>query len=550
MTENSSQHSTSISKSSQDPLQQYHTKIAMRPVLITLLEAIVPEALYNLTQCVVAFVIMHYLYLYVNEQAGIVSFLFCYVLINLVPIAISDSVIQTAQNQISKLLETGKLAAARIYFSYVFVFGLFVNCLFTFGILFGLKTQLAQFVMWRQFTVEEKSVFTIFVCLFALFYFLYSASRIFSIQGKSNIILNFVFLIIQVYVVANSVFYLHMREIMINFTQFIPAVVSPVVIGACIQFFKALRILKSKFKYENILYCDKASFKPFRFTILLDICKNTLYYVYVNIGDQLIPVFTAQILNYYDISPVSFTLIYIEMTNSLNKSIINNLDIIFRINLQLKRYERVYQFFLAAFIILCLNFLFQILTFSLRNYIYKQVFHGEDNSSILQYHSSIDGLIGTFNAFTMAVIRSDSRKSLGLTIGSYKLLLSVAFWFVAKYTNMGNSYFSSILYYYKYCIDLVGIGFYILFFQKFYKLKKQNIIPEDYTQVKPKLLVLQEIQTIEPISRNTSVDDSKSKEINTSKELIYSSKIDVAVSQSWTQDDAKEIMNSKNDFKK
>ncbi|CAL6096796.1 Hypothetical_protein [Hexamita inflata] len=150
----------------------------------------------------------------------------------------------------------------------------------------------------------------------------------------------------------------------------------------------------------------------------------------------------------------------------------------------------------------------------------------------------------------MATIRADSKKTLGLIIGSYKLLLSVGFWFVSKYTNAGNSYFSSILYFYKYCVDIVGIGFYILFFQKFYKLKKQNILTEEIVLVKPKKLVLQEIQAIDSISRNSSVDDSKSKEINASKELIYSSKIDAVVSQSWTQDDFKETQNAKRDFKK
>ncbi|CAL6028749.1 Hypothetical_protein [Hexamita inflata] len=107
-----------------------------------------------------------------------------------------------------------------------------------------------------------------------------------------------------------------------------------------------------------------------------------------------------------------------------------------------------------------------------------------------------------------------------------------------------------ILYFYKYCVDLVGMGFYILFFQQFYKLKKQNIFSEEIVQVKPKKLVLQEIQAIDSISRNSSVDDSKSKEINISKELIYCSKIDAVVSQSWTQDDVKETQNAKRDFKK
>ncbi|CAL6096752.1 Hypothetical_protein [Hexamita inflata] len=393
MTDNSSQHSTSISKSSQDPLQQYHSKIAMQPIMKTLLEAIIPDAICNLTSSIVAFIIMHYLYLYVEDQAGVISFLFCYVLINLVSITLCDSVLQTAKFQISKLLETNKLGAARIYFSYVVLVGPFINCALTLGILLGLRTYLAQFVMWRQHTAEEKSVFIIFVVVFALFHFFYSLDRLFSVQGKSGIAKNFVLQVIQMYVVTSTVFFIQINEIQINFTQFIPAVVSPVVIGATIQLFKSFRILKQKFKFENILYCEKASFKPFRFSIILDVCQNTLYFVFTNVGDALIPVFTTQILSYYDTSAVAFTIIYIEMTNSINKSIISNLDVVFRINLQLKRYDRVYHFFVAAVIILCVNFVYQTLTFSLRNYIYKQVFHGEVNPSMQLYHSSIDGLI-------------------------------------------------------------------------------------------------------------------------------------------------------------
>ncbi|CAL6028751.1 Hypothetical_protein [Hexamita inflata] len=300
--------------------------------------------------------------------------------------------------------------------------------------------------MWRQHTAEEKSFFIIFVVVFALFHFFYSLNRVFSVQGKSGIAQNFTLQVVQMYIITSTIFFIQINEIQINFTQFIPAVVSSVVIGAMIQLFKSFRIQKKKFKYDNILYCEKISFKPFRFTTMLDICKNALYYVYINVGDALIPVFTTQILSYYDTS-AAFTIIYIEMTNSLKKqSIISNLDEVFRINLQLKKYDRVYHFFMAAVIVLCINFAFQILTFALRNYIYKQVFHGEVNPSTQLYHSSIDGLMGTFNAFTMATIRADSRKTLGLIIGSYKLLLSVGFWFVSKYTNAGNSYFSSILY--------------------------------------------------------------------------------------------------------
>ncbi|CAL6014516.1 MatE_and transmembrane domain-containing protein [Hexamita inflata] len=221
----------------------------------------------------------------------------------------------------------------------------------------------------------------------------------------------------------------------------------------------------------------------------------------------------------------------------------------FRINMQLKRYDRIYEFFMSSFAFLFINLGFQIITFAIRNIVYKAIFNGEFEDSFQFYHSSIDGLIGTFNAYTMAVIRSDSNMKVGIVVGAFKLILSISFWLVGKYTNNGNSHYSTMVYFYKYCVDIIGLGFFILILLKFVKLRKFNVQEEsDINSKQPPTLILQEMQPIDPISRNTSTDrDSKSKdqskEALTSKEFTKSSKIDLVISQqsqSWTNEEGKD----------
>ncbi|CAL6065768.1 Hypothetical_protein [Hexamita inflata] len=227
--------------------------------------------------------------------------------------------------------------------------------------------------------------------------------------------------------------------------------------------------------------------------------------------------------------------------------------------MQLKRYDRCYQFLASTFVIFFVNLAFQIITFSIRNVVYKAIFQGEFDETFTFYHCCLDGLLGTFNAFTMAVIKSESTMRVGLVLGSVKMLLSVGFYLVGYYVNKGMAHFSSFVYYYKYCVDVLGFGFFILYFIKFYKLKKYN--QDNITQSKnnsiaqinnsqlrqqnksnntvvrnsePRL-VLQQMQPIDNLSRNTSTEnttESKSKE----QSDVRASKYDVIYSQNVSDD--------------
>ncbi|CAL6109577.1 Hypothetical_protein [Hexamita inflata] len=225
--------------------------------------------------------------------------------------------------------------------------------------------------------------------------------------------------------------------------------------------------------------------------------------------------------------------------------------------MQLKRYDRCYQFLASTFAMFFVNLALQIITFSIRNVIYKAIFKGQFDETFTFYHCCLDGLLGTFNAYTMAVIKSESTMRVGLVLGSVKILLSVGFYLVGYYVNKGMAHFSSFVYYYKYCVDVLGFGFFILYFIKFYKLKKYN--QDDITQSKnnsvinnseirqqnksnntvvrnsePPRLVLQQMQPIDYLSRNTSTEnttESKSKESD-----IRASKYDVIYSQNVSDD--------------
>ncbi|CAL5970837.1 Hypothetical_protein [Hexamita inflata] len=267
---------------------------------------------------------------------------------------------------------------------------------------------------------------------------------------------------------------------------------------------------------------------------------------YFNLGDALNYFFTFQLVSYDDVTIVSFTLIQLQLSNALNQSVMNNLGSAMRLNSQLKRYDRVFGIFKAAFIVLFFNFAFQIITFSIRNVIFNLIFMKELKPSNEFYHASLDGIFGTFNAFTVALIRSEQKQGKGIIIGTFKLIISVGIWFVAKYTNQGNSHFSAMLYFYKYCVDIIGLGFYVLIFAKYRKLKLNSKIEEQQTvqhkvELEAPKLVLQQIKDLENISRNTSTDrESKSKEITTSRDIQKSSKQDVFLSQSWALEENKE----------
>ncbi|CAL6094722.1 Hypothetical_protein [Hexamita inflata] len=92
---------------------------------------------------------------------------------------------------------------------------------------------------------------------------------------------------------------------------------------------------------------------------------------------------------------------------------------------------------------------------------------------------------------------------------------------VRQFANSGNAQFSYMLYYYKYCVDIVGVAFYLIILMKL-RLRNRNQVEE----IDKPQLVLQCVQTIEPISRDSETE-TKSKEYtsrdaNASKDLIQS----------------------------
>ncbi|CAL6065782.1 MatE_and transmembrane domain-containing protein [Hexamita inflata] len=268
-----------------------------------------------------------------------------------------------------------------------------------------------------------------------------------------------------------------------------------------------------KIHYKNIHFIQKGLFKPFRPKVLLDIFKQTCYYVLLNSGQVFQYAFTyASVIQQEQYLIVSYSIFFIELCNSLNKAVINNMDSVFRINMQLKRYDRCYQFLLSAFIMFFANLALQILTFSIRNVAFKAIFLGNFSDSLIFYHCCIDGLLGTFNAYTMAVIKSESTMRVGLVIGATKMLMATLFWYVGYLLNLKKSHFSSLVFYYRYCVDILGFGFFILFYRKLLKLKLQTTDQPNTTvkrEVEPPKLILQEMQPIDHISRNISGDDSQ-----------------------------------------
>ncbi|CAL6084066.1 Hypothetical_protein [Hexamita inflata] len=120
------------------------------------------------------------------------------------------------------------------------------------------------------------------------------------------------------------------------------------------------------------------------------------------------------------------------------------------------------------------------------------------------------------------------------------MALSGCFWYVGSKLNTQSAHFSTMIYYYRYCVDILGFGFFILYYIKFSKLRNLNV-PDDKPvqniQNAPKL-VLFEMQPIEPIRH--SIDTSKectdqSRQDIMSKEVTKSSKVEVIFSQSMTE---------------
>ncbi|CAL6090987.1 MatE_and transmembrane domain-containing protein [Hexamita inflata] len=400
-------------------------------------------------------------------------------------------------------------------------------------------------MLWWELDEQWDTFYTWLVVLFALFYFALASRKLLHAEGLFGLELahGFSFLAAQFYVLTAAVLFAQMLGREVDLFTFIPAFAVPLVSGAVVQFCGAFHARAKKVAYQNTHFLQRALFRPFRPRVLLDVFSNTCYFVLLNSGEAFQYALTySAIVQDSEYQIVTFSILLVELSNCLNKAIAATLGPAFRINLQLKRYDRVFQLFASAFGLFFANLGFQIIAFAVRNKLYRAVFNGDFEDSVQFYHCSLDGLLGTFNAYTMAVVRSDSSKQVGLLLGSIKMALSGCFWYVGYQLNTSSCHFSSMIFYYRYCGDILGFGFYTLYFIKFLKLRKFNVSDEPvHVEVKPPKLVLQEMQPIDPISRNST--DSKSKDQSkeaTSKEYTKSSKLDLFQSQSWTGDEGKD----------
>ncbi|CAL6090931.1 MatE_and transmembrane domain-containing protein [Hexamita inflata] len=548
--ESQSQHSSILSNASQDPVQIHQTSIIMKPIFQVCFNSIMPEFIYLIARSAVIFMIWHYLEVYTEEDGTVITSS-TLILINLINKVVGDSFIEAGSQFMNRSLELKQYNASKVYFAYTYIVGTFLTLLFSLGLLLGLKNQFAQFVLRQQFTQQQSTFYQWVVILYALFYFQVASRKMLRVEGLFNINLTMAtgFIVTQLYIVTMQIFLSQMLVKKITVLSFIPTIIGPIIIFAFVQICMVFHLKSKSIKYSNIHFVQKTLFKPFRPKVLGDILKNTCYYVLLNFGDALIYLLTFSVITQEEeYTVVAHSILFIELTNALNKSITITMDSAFRINMQLKRYDRVYQFFTSAFVFFFVNLGYQIITFALRNQIYKEVFFGQFDETFEFYHCSLDGLLGTFNAYTMAVVRSESNFKVGTVIGVFKVVLAIGFWAIGKYTNNGNSHFSTMINFYKYCVDIIGFGFYILVFIKFHKLRKFNVQEEQVNDVsvKPPKLVLQQMQPIDPISRN-STEDSKSKdqskeskEATTSKDITKSSKLDLIQSQSWTGDEGKD----------
>ncbi|CAL6064450.1 Hypothetical_protein [Hexamita inflata] len=517
---------SSLSQQSETPVQVFHTKIAISPIIQTVFEILLPDTMFNISQAAVFMIIAHYLNCYINDFVGLTDILTPAIAINLVTILISDSVVEAGIHYISKSLITKKLNESQTYFIYTIIFGALSSVIVSFVILVGVQKQLTSFILWRLQNIQKKKVYQILVTMFIFAHFASLLQKFMKVEGQSNLALNYFGLILQLYSVTTTIFFAQIKKQVITSLNFVPCIATPLIVSAIYSLFKVFHLFPKQIKYNNILFVGKSTFKSMHPKIIAKISKLSLYNIYQNVGDALIKLFTAQLLTYSDIPVVIFTLLQLELTNALNKSISNNMASAFRINIQLRRYDRVFQFFVSSFVISIVNFAYQILTFSFRNIIYKLIYNQFD-STLHLFHGSVDGLLGIFSAFSTAVMRSNPNTYMGLFTGSFKLVLAVGFWLTAKYTNSGNSHYSAMLYRYKYCTDIVGLGLFVLYFQKFYTLKKRNSTQEEMKESK---LIPQELQVIETVS----IQQSESKET-----LQESKTNEILVSQSQTHEESK-----------
>ncbi|CAL5973423.1 Hypothetical_protein [Hexamita inflata] len=103
-------------------------------------------------------------------------------------------------------------------------------------------------------------------------------------------------------------------------------------------------------------------------------------------------------------------------------------------------------------------------------------------------------------------------------ISAFVMFFVVCFFYINSYfLNLKRSVqfeLQKVPFLNRYCADVLGLGFYILYFRKFLKLKLQNADQQAQPQKEPSKLILQEMQPIDHISRHISGNDSTENEIN------------------------------------
>ncbi|CAL6041736.1 Hypothetical_protein [Hexamita inflata] len=280
--------------------------------------------------------------------------------------------------------------------------------------------------------------------------------------------------------------------------------------------FKYIRNDNNKFRKCDIRQQNLNQSNTINFDQFNVCCKYTSYFKHHNINHQIyIQNFSSQIhlrchLHEYrlillftyniivqqsELYTVSYSVLFILLSNSLNQTIEISFVSVFRPNLFLKRFDRTYSFFylfVSAFVLFFFNLLFQLVLFSLTNVLFKNIFGYVSDQSF--YYCCVDGLIGIFSAYATAYAKAEQNVTIMLEIGTFKLLLSVGLWLVGKYTNSGNAQFSYMLYY-KYCIDIIGAAFYLIISMRL-RLRKRN---QDEEMLNKPQLVLLSLLTIEPI---------------------------------------------------
>ncbi|CAL6090989.1 MatE_and transmembrane domain-containing protein [Hexamita inflata] len=544
--EGQSQHSSIISKLSQSHVQTYQTDIILKPILQICINNIIPQFIFLVVCSVISLLVLHYIDFYTFED-GTVIFSITLVCINLINVLISDSVIEAGSRYMNTSLDVKQFNASKVYFSYTIIIGFILSLVISLSILLGLKSKITFMLLDYNISTIQSQVYTWLVVAFAIFYFMAATRKILRVEGLTtqNLVMGFSFVAQQLYYITLQITITQMLGIEVSLYSFLLTFIGPLVINGMVQFCNVFHVKDQKIQYKSIHYVQKQLLKPFRHKVMFDILKHTCYYLILNVGDALIYFLTFEaIIQKEEYIVVSFSILFVELSNCVNKAIVSTMNSPFRINIQLKRYDRVQQLFSSAFVLLFVNFAFQLLTFAIRNKIYRLVFSNEFDSSLSLYHGCIDGLFGTFNAYTTAYIRADQKQRTGLIIGTVKLVLVLCFWLIGSQLNSTQAHFSTMIFYYKYCVDILGFGFYILIFKKFYNLKKVhqdlNMQPNDVIQenqnailIEPRL-VLKQMQPLDHISRTASTDNTNefvSKEEVTSKDISRSSKYNIAPSQ-------------------